>query len=144
MMICVLYLQELVKTVVFVCGRLPYKEVIDAPRISTIPKQEVHHLAKSQRKRWTKLHCCDTGSGNNGGQQLQFRCCSWLSEAAGWIWGHASKCFHVLNTETSRSIEYWKSTRKILIASLSLYTRLKGTSADPERARVRDVSNMPA
>ena len=52
MMICVLYLQELVKTVVFVCGRLPYKEVIDAPRISTIPKQKVHHLAKSQRKRW--------------------------------------------------------------------------------------------
>ena len=51
MMICVLYLQELVKTVVFVCGRLLYKEVIDAPRISTIPKQEVHHLAKSQRKR---------------------------------------------------------------------------------------------
>ena len=26
-----LYLQKLVKTVVFVCGRLPYKEVIDAP-----------------------------------------------------------------------------------------------------------------
>ena len=75
---------------------------------------------------------------------VQVLCCGWLSEAAGWIWGHASKCFHVLDTETSRSIEHWKSTRKILVASLSLYTRLKGTSADPERARVRDAFNMPA
>ena len=52
MMMCILYLQELVTTVVFVCGRLPYKEVIDAPRMSTIPKRDINHLAKSQKKRW--------------------------------------------------------------------------------------------
>lgn len=53
-----------------------------------------------------------------------------------------SNCFPVLDTETTRSIEYWKSTRKILAASLSLYTRLKGTSADPEWARVEvDLTN---
>ena len=51
MMICILYLQKLVKTVVFVCGRLPYKEVMDAPRMCTISKRDVNHLAKSQRKR---------------------------------------------------------------------------------------------
>ena len=50
-MICILYLQKLVKTVVFVCGRLPYKEVVDAPQMCTISKRDVNYLAKLQKKK---------------------------------------------------------------------------------------------
>lgn len=47
-----------------------------------------------------------------------------------------SKCFPVLDNEISRSSEFWKSTRKIMAASKSLYIKLKGSSADPERAKI--------
>ncbi len=55
-----------------------------------------------------------------------------------------SKCFPVLDNETTRSTEYWKSTRKILAASMSLYSRLKGTSADPGQALLSDESGVRA
>lgn len=47
-----------------------------------------------------------------------------------------SKCFPVLDNEISRSSEFWKSTQKIMAASKSLYVKLKGSSTDPERAKV--------
>lgn len=47
-----------------------------------------------------------------------------------------SKCFPVLDTDTTCSSEYWKGTRKILAASKTLYAKLKGSSANPERAQV--------
>ena len=48
-----------------------------------------------------------------------------------------SKCFPVLDNDTTRSMDYWKLTRKILAASKVLYKKLKGTSADPEKAKVQ-------
>ena len=42
-----------------------------------------------------------------------------------------SKCFPVMESDTTNSIEFWKSNRRILAASKELYDKLKGTSADP-------------
>ena len=47
-----------------------------------------------------------------------------------------SKCFPILENETTSAIEFWKSNRKILAASSSLYSRLTGSSADPGRAKI--------
>ena len=47
-----------------------------------------------------------------------------------------SKCFPILDNDTTRTTEYWKSTRKVLAASKVLYIRLKGSSTDPEKAKV--------
>ena len=45
-----------------------------------------------------------------------------------------SKCFPILESDTTRGTDYWKSNRKILAASKSLYTRLTGSSANVKRA----------
>ena len=56
-----------------------------------------------------------------------------------------SKCFPVLDNDISRSSEFWKSTRKIMAASKSLYVKLKGSSADPEHAKVEvDLTHATA
>ena len=46
-----------------------------------------------------------------------------------------SKCFQILESDTTTETDYWKSNRKILAASKSLYTKLAGTSANLKRAR---------
>ena len=45
-----------------------------------------------------------------------------------------SKCFPILESDTTTGTDYWKSNRKILAASKSLYTRLTGSSANVKRA----------
>ena len=45
-----------------------------------------------------------------------------------------SKCFPVLESETATGIDFWKSNRKILAASQSLYKRLTGSSTSLKRA----------
>ena len=45
-----------------------------------------------------------------------------------------SKCFPVIESDTTNGIDFWKSNRKILAASQSLYKRLTGSSASMKRA----------
>ena len=50
-----------------------------------------------------------------------------------------NKCFPILDNDTTRTNEYWKSTRKILAASKVVYVNLKGSSADPEKAKFDSI-----
>ena len=45
-----------------------------------------------------------------------------------------SKCFPVLESDTTMGIDFWKSNRKILAASQSLYKKLTGSSTSVKRA----------
>lgn len=45
-----------------------------------------------------------------------------------------SKCFPVVDCESTTAAEFWKSNRRILAASKTLYTRLTGSSANPKHA----------
>lgn len=45
-----------------------------------------------------------------------------------------SKCFPILDCESTTATEFWKSNRRILVASKTLYTKLTGSSANPKRA----------
>ena len=46
-----------------------------------------------------------------------------------------SKCFPLLDNESTQGMEFWKSTRKVLSASWSSYMKLTGKSA-PEKATI--------
>ena len=48
-----------------------------------------------------------------------------------------SKCYLILDDDTSQGVEFWKSSHKILAASKSVYTSMKGSSADPKRTKVQ-------
>ena len=54
-----------------------------------------------------------------------------------------SKCFPILENDTTASIDFWKYNRKILAASKSLYTKLTGSSVNPRRAtsELHDAEN---
>ena len=52
-----------------------------------------------------------------------------------------SKCFPILESDTTASIDFWKYNRKILAASKSLYTKLTGSSTNPSRATSEIHSN---
>ena len=59
-----------------------------------------------------------------------------------------SKCFPILESETTAATDFWKSNRKVLAASKSLYVKLTGSSANPRRANSEiysddDGSNPP-
>lgn len=54
-----------------------------------------------------------------------------------------SKCFPVLDSATTSSDEFWRCNRKILAASKSLYTKMIGSSANPERAREEETLETP-
>ena len=45
-----------------------------------------------------------------------------------------SKCYRIIESSTTNSTEFWKSNRKILAASLSLYDKLKGTCSTLQEA----------
>lgn len=45
-----------------------------------------------------------------------------------------SKCFPILDTDTTTTTDFWKSNRKVLAASRSLYTKLTGSSTNPKHA----------
>ena len=45
-----------------------------------------------------------------------------------------SKCFPILENDTTASVDFWKCNRKVLAASKALYTKLTGSSANPRRA----------
>ena len=49
-----------------------------------------------------------------------------------------SKCFPILESETIAATDFWKSNRKVLAASKSLYVKLTGSSAGPERPAVEE------
>ena len=53
-----------------------------------------------------------------------------------------SKCYPVLSNDTTNSVEYWKSTRKILAASETLYQKLKGTSTDLSKADIDQIIDL--
>lgn len=44
------------------------------------------------------------------------------------------KCYPLLDNESTQGPEFWKSTRKIIAASKSLYLKLRGDSANPSMA----------
>lgn len=46
-----------------------------------------------------------------------------------------SKCFPIVNTESTCSVEFWKGNRKILAASKSIYVKMTGLPTNPQRAR---------
>ena len=46
-----------------------------------------------------------------------------------------SKCFPIMENETTNAMDFWKSNRKILAASSSLYSKLTGSSTNPDRAK---------
>ena len=45
-----------------------------------------------------------------------------------------SKCFPLRDCDSTVASEFWKSNRRILAASMSLFTKLTGTSTNPIRA----------
>lgn len=46
-----------------------------------------------------------------------------------------SKCFPIMDTDTTSSVDFWKSNRRILAASKELYHKLTGSSTDPKHAK---------
>ena len=46
-----------------------------------------------------------------------------------------SKCFPILTSETTNTTEFWKSNRKVLAASKTLYSKLAGSSTNPKCAK---------
>jgi len=51
-----------------------------------------------------------------------------------------SKCFPVLDTDTTCSSEYWKGTRKILAASKTLYAKLRVHQPTLRELKLRSTS----
>ena len=45
-----------------------------------------------------------------------------------------SKCFRIIESDTTSMTEFWKSNRKILAASKSIYDKLRGSSTDFQEA----------
>ena len=50
-----------------------------------------------------------------------------------------SKCFPILETDSTTTTEFWKSNRKVLAASKSLYSKLMGSCAHPRHAANDDL-----
>ena len=46
-----------------------------------------------------------------------------------------SKCFPIMENEATNAVDFWKSNRKILAASSTLYSKLTGSSTNPDRAK---------
>lgn len=57
-----------------------------------------------------------------------------------------SKCYPILESDTTKSHDFWKSNRKVLAASKSLYIKLTGSSANPRHADMHsddDLGDVP-
>ena len=52
-----------------------------------------------------------------------------------------SKCFPILQSETTNETEFWKSNRKILAASKTLYDKLIGTRTNPKQANIEELTS---
>ena len=52
-----------------------------------------------------------------------------------------SKCFPIMENDTTNGADFWKSNRKRLAASSSLYTKLVGSSANPDCAKAKLISH---